>query len=67
MPSNFSHPTGNLVELRPLQPEDWEALFAVASDPAHLGAASKQRSVQEEVFRQFFSGCDGFKRSIRDH
>jgi hypothetical protein len=27
------HLVGELVELRPLRPEDWEELFAVAADP----------------------------------
>jgi N-acetyltransferase len=27
------HLIGELVELRPLTPDDWDELFAVASDP----------------------------------
>jgi len=27
------HLVGDLLEVRPLRPEDWESLFAVASDP----------------------------------
>jgi N-acetyltransferase len=47
--------TGELLELRPLRPEDFDALFAVASDPLiweqHPNSDRYQRSVFVEFFR----------------
>jgi len=47
---------GNLVTIRPLLPEDFEALFAVASDPLiweqHPARNRYQRTVFEEYFRK---------------
>jgi len=45
---------GDLLELRPLRPEDWESLFAVASDPSIWEQHPAHDRYQEEVFREFF-------------
>jgi RimJ/RimL family protein N-acetyltransferase len=45
---------GDLIEVRPLRPEDWEALFAVASDPLIWEQHPASDRYQEEVFREFF-------------
>src|SRR6266853_51072 len=46
--------TGELLEVRPLRPEDWERLFAVASDPLIWQQHPASDRYQEEVFREFF-------------
>jgi RimJ/RimL family protein N-acetyltransferase len=45
---------GELLSLRPLRPEDWDALFAVASDPLIWEQHPASDRYQEEVFRGFF-------------
>src|SRR5438309_6010734 len=45
---------GNLIELRPLRPEDWESLFAVAADPLIWEQHPARDRYQEEVFKEFF-------------
>ncbi len=45
---------GELIEVRPLVPEDWESLFAVASDPLIWEQHPAQDRYREEVFREFF-------------
>lgn len=44
-----------LIRLRPLQPEDWDALFAVASDPLIWAQHPAHDRWQEPVFRAFFA------------
>lgn len=46
---------GESLLLRPLRPDDWEALFAVASDPAIWAIHPQPNRWQEPVFRQFFA------------
>jgi RimJ/RimL family protein N-acetyltransferase len=46
--------TGALLQLRPLRSEDWDALFAVASDPLIWEQHPVSNRYQEEVFREFF-------------
>lgn len=46
---------GPLLLLRPLRPEDWAALFAVASDPLIWAQHPDSDRYQEDVFRQFFA------------
>jgi RimJ/RimL family protein N-acetyltransferase len=46
--------TGALVRLRPLRPDDWEALFAVARDPEIWALHPASDRWQEPVFRTFF-------------
>jgi RimJ/RimL family protein N-acetyltransferase len=45
---------GDLVELRPLQPDDWASLFAVAADPLIWEQHPARDRYQEKVFREFF-------------
>jgi RimJ/RimL family protein N-acetyltransferase len=49
------HLIGDLVELRPLRPEDWDELFRIASDPAIWEQHPASDRYQEDVFRQFFN------------
>jgi N-acetyltransferase len=48
------HLVGELLEVRPLGPEDWESLFAVASDPLIWEQHPAHERYQEEVFKEFF-------------
>ncbi len=48
------HLTGELLTLRPLRKDDWQALYAVASDPLIWEAHPANDRWQEEVFRTFF-------------
>jgi RimJ/RimL family protein N-acetyltransferase len=48
------HLVGELIEVRPLTPEDWEPLFAVASDPLIWEQHPASDRYQEEVFKEFF-------------
>ena len=48
------HLKGELIELRPLKPEDWDDLFAVASDPLIWKQHPESDRYKEEVFRIFF-------------
>jgi N-acetyltransferase len=48
------HLKGELVELRPLTPEDWDDLFAVASDPLIWEQHPESDRYKEDVFRVFF-------------
>ena len=45
---------GQLLELRPLQPEDFDDLYAVASDPLIWEQHPHNTRYQEEVFQKFF-------------
>ena len=45
---------GPLLELRPLTPDDFPALFAVASDPLIWEQHPVRDRYREEVFRDFF-------------
>lgn len=47
---------GELLELRPLQPEDFDRLYAVASDPLIWEQHPDKDRCKEEVFRAFFAG-----------
>ena len=48
---------GNLIELRPLQPGDFEALFSAASDPLIWEQHPDSDRYKREVFEQFFQGA----------
>ena len=48
------HLAGDLLEVRPLRPEDWESLFAVASDPLIWAQHPAHDRYKEEVFKEFF-------------
>ena len=45
---------GELIELRPLRPEDWDDLFAVASDPLIWEQHPENDRYTEDVFNIFF-------------
>ena len=51
------HLAGDLLELRPLRPEDWEDLFAAASDPLIWEQHPARNRYQENVFREYFQGA----------
>ncbi|WP_374531343.1 GNAT family N-acetyltransferase [Novosphingobium sp.] len=46
---------GDRLELRPLTPDDWDALYAVASDPLVWELHPANDRWQEPVFRTFFA------------
>ena len=46
---------GERLLLRPLVPDDWDALFAVASDPEVWAIHPQHDRWQEPVFRRFFA------------
>src|SRR5712675_1320679 len=48
------HLKGELIELRPLNPKDWDELFAVASDSLIWEQHPEADRYKEEVFRIFF-------------
>lgn len=48
---------GELLELRPLRPDDFDALYAVASDPLIWEQHPDSDRYKEEVFREFFRGA----------
>lgn len=48
------HLVGDLLEVRPLRSEDWENLFAVASDPLIWEQHPAHDRYKEEVFKEFF-------------
>jgi len=47
--------SGSLLILRPLRPEDWAGLFAVASDPLLWAQHPDSDRYKEDVFRHFFA------------
>jgi len=48
---------GELVSLRPLRPDDFDALFAVAADPLIWEQHPEPTRYQEPVFRSYFQGA----------
>jgi RimJ/RimL family protein N-acetyltransferase len=48
------HLKGELIELRPLTSEDWDDLFAVASDPLIWEQHPERDRYKEDVFKVFF-------------
>ena len=48
---------GKLVELRPLRPQDFDALFSAASDPKIWEQHPESDRYQREVFQRFFDGA----------
>jgi RimJ/RimL family protein N-acetyltransferase len=48
---------GGLVELRPLQEDDFDILYAVAQDPLIWVQHPNRDRYREEVFREFFRGA----------
>ena len=49
------HLKGELIELRPLTPAEWQDLFAVASDPLIWEQHPESNRYKEDVFKIFFS------------
>ena len=45
---------GELLRLRPLRPEDWDGLYAVASDPLIWEQHPAPDRYKEEAFNLFF-------------
>ena len=48
------HLKGELIELRPLRRDDWDELFAVASDPLIWEQHPESDRYKEKVFKIFF-------------
>jgi RimJ/RimL family protein N-acetyltransferase len=48
---------GQLLRLRPLRWDDWDALFAVASDPLIWELHPESDRYTEPVFRRYFDGA----------
>ena len=48
---------GELVILRPLRPDEFDALYAVASDPLIWEQHPQRDRYKEEVFREYFRGA----------
>jgi hypothetical protein len=46
--------TGDLVHLRPLRPDDWDALLAAASDPLIWAQHPESDRYTPDVFRRYF-------------
>ena len=51
------HLRGELIELRPLRREDWNNLFAVASDPLIWEQHPESDRYKKEIFKIFFEGA----------
>ncbi len=51
------HLKGELIELRPISPNDWVDLFAVASDPLIWEQHPENDRYKQEVFKNFFQGA----------
>lgn len=49
--------TGTLIELRPLKPDDFDALYAAASDPLIWEQHPESDRYRPEVFRRYFDGA----------
>jgi RimJ/RimL family protein N-acetyltransferase len=50
---------GERITLRPLAPDDWDALYAAASDPLIWEQHPEPDRHRPEVFRRFFDGAIG--------
>jgi RimJ/RimL family protein N-acetyltransferase len=55
---------GDLVELRPVRADDWEAMFAAAADPLIWEAHPVRDRHQAPVFREFFDGAVDSKMAL---
>jgi RimJ/RimL family protein N-acetyltransferase len=49
--------TGDLIELRPLRPDDFDALFSAASDPLIWEQHPESDRYQRGVFQKYFDGA----------
>jgi len=48
---------GKLIEVRPLKPDDWDALFQAASDPLIWQQHPESDRYTQPVFQRFFQGA----------
>ena len=48
---------GNLIELHPLRPQDFDALFSAASDPLIWEQHPESDRYQRNIFQNFFDGA----------
>lgn len=48
---------GHLLELRPLRPQDFDALFSAASDPLIWEQHPESDRYQPDIFQKFFDGA----------
>ncbi len=48
---------GDRLELRPLRPDDWDALYAAASDPLIWEQHPESDRHEADVFRRYFAGA----------
>ncbi|REK17737.1 MAG: N-acetyltransferase [Planctomycetota bacterium] len=58
------HLVGELVELRPIAPSDWEALYQAASDPKVWEQHPVSDRYREDVFRGFFADAIASKGAL---
>src|SRR5437660_12839176 len=49
--------TGELIELRPLRPDDFDALFSAASDPLIWEQHPQSDRYHRDVFQKYFDGA----------
>ena len=49
--------TGELIELRPLRPDDFDALFSAASDPLIWEQHPESDRYQRDIFQKYFDGA----------
>jgi N-acetyltransferase len=49
--------TGDRLQLRPLRPDDWDALYAAASDPLIWEQHPASDRYKPDVFRLYFEGA----------
>jgi RimJ/RimL family protein N-acetyltransferase len=55
---------GELIELRPLRPDEFEALYAVASDPLIWEQHPQSSRYQREVFQKYFDDAVASKGAL---
>jgi RimJ/RimL family protein N-acetyltransferase len=48
------HLTSEILEVRPMHPDDWEPLFAVAADPLIWEVHPARERYKEEYFKDYF-------------
>lgn len=65
-PDTWRQPTltGERLLLRPLAPEDWDALFAVAADPLIWELHPAHDRWREPVFREYFANALKFNGAV---
>ena len=55
---------GPRITIRPIKPEDWEAMSAAASDPEIWAVHPARDRYKPEVFREFFDGAVASKAAF---